>query len=175
PKTAVEAPMEVWFATWSQALSAFPAAPARSTSHVPSPGPSSRPTAVRSTAPETALASTWAGSACRVSAVTGRQISPSSTRSAVLNLLRGSLRLLVVPGGVPFHLPVDPDVVVACDDLPRTGRVRRARPEMVAPDRVGREVLIAFDDDAAVALGEYGPVPDRSRHVTLRRWTAPCR
>src|SRR2546426_10114297 len=35
-------------------------------------------------------------------------------------------------------------------------------------DRIGREILIAFDDDAGLAFGEHGPVPDCFCHGILR-------
>src|SRR5262249_59199449 len=55
-------------------------------------------------------------------------------------------------------------VIVAGDALPRARRGRRARPQVLATDRLRRKVLVAFDDDALVALGKDGAVPRRSRH-----------
>ena len=76
PKIAVEAPTETDDGPCASAVSAFPPAPASSTNHVPTPGPSHQATAVTNTRHAMALLSTWARSAWSVRAVTVRHTSP---------------------------------------------------------------------------------------------------
>src|SRR2546425_1703669 len=84
------------------------------------------------------------------------------------DVLGGVLGRGVIPGGVLVDLAVYFHVIVTGLALPRAGRVRCARFEVLTFDRIGREVVIAFDDLALVAFGEHGPVPDCFCHGILR-------
>ncbi len=72
--------------------------------------------------------------------------------------LRGGLR--VIPRGFAVHLAVDHDVVITRDAFPEAGRVFRARAQVLAFHRLGREIIMALDDPARVAFGQYRAVPD---------------
>ncbi len=76
PNMAVEAPTASNDGPCASAVNAFPPAPASSTSHVPTPGPSHQVTAVMKTRHAMALLSTWTRSAWSVRAVTVRHTSP---------------------------------------------------------------------------------------------------
>jgi N-dimethylarginine dimethylaminohydrolase len=75
------------------------------------------------------------------------------------NLLRCLLRFRVVPGGPGVPLPVDLDVVVTRGTFPGTHRVLVARLEVFVVDRIGGEILIAFDFDGLLALSENCAFP----------------
>src|SRR5205823_13850408 len=55
------------------------------------------------------------------------------------------LRLRVIPGGVLVHLAADRDIVVAGRPLPAADRVRGAVAQVLAADRLGREIMVALD------------------------------
>src|SRR5580765_2853047 len=91
----------------------------------------------------------------------------------VRDLLGRVLRLRVVPARIFVRLPVDHDVVVARRALPGTDRVRLALAHVLPVYRVGRKILIAFDLDRALALGEHRSVPRCTSHIGLL-WSAPA-
>src|SRR5450631_2274688 len=75
------------------------------------------------------------------------------------DLFRGFLGGRVVPRRIAVDRLCDDDVVVARGALPAADGVRRAVAEMLPPDRLGRKIVVAFDDDRRVALRE-----DRAVH-----------
>src|SRR5215831_2653148 len=87
-----------------------------------------------------------------------------------LDVRRSGLDVRVVPGRVLVDLAVHDDIEVACRPLPAAYGVRLAWTQMLTLHGFGREVLIAFDRLAGVALGDHRAVPDRSCHVRLP-WT----
>ena len=88
------------------------------------------------------------------------------------DLLRGFAGVRVEPGGVVVHRAFDDQVVVAGDPLPMADRVGFAGFEELGSDILEREVLVAFDDDGAVALRHHGVVPDRPIARGDRGWGA---
>src|SRR2546428_12158479 len=68
------------------------------------------------------------------------------------DVLGGILGRGVIPGGVLVDHPVHFHVIVAGLALPRVGREHGAWFEVLMFDRIGREILIAFDDDASLAF-----------------------
>ena len=62
-------------------------------------------------------------------------------------------RLGVVPGGILIGPIADPDVVITCDALPRTGGMVIAWRKIFTLDRIRRKIVIAFDDFALIAFG----------------------
>src|SRR5262249_8821169 len=85
-------------------------------------------------------------------------------RDVVRDLLGGVLGLRIEPRGVFVDLPVDHDVVVARRALPRAERVGTALAQMLAAYGCGREILIALDDDALIALRDDRSVPAGACH-----------
>src|SRR5690606_8114647 len=83
-----------------------------------------------------------------------RHLDPVPEGDAALYRCGRLLRFGVVPGGVLVDLSIDDDIVVAGVALPGAMAVRTAGPEVLLPDRIWREVVIAFDDDRIVALGQ---------------------
>lgn len=68
-------------------------------------------------------------------------------------------RLGIIPGCVSVPLVLDFDVVVAGLAFPPAGGVGGAVAEIFAAEAAGGEVMVAFDDDGIVALGEGDIVP----------------
>jgi hypothetical protein len=70
----------------------------------------------------------------------------------------------IIPGGIFIDLPVHLDMVVAGHSFPRASGVFVAFFEVSAVYRVGREVLVAFDDFTTIAFGQHGAAPDCFGH-----------
>lgn len=75
------------------------------------------------------------------------------------NLTGGRLGLGIVPGGAIVPFSVDLDVVVTRCTFPGADRVLVARLEVFVVDRIGGEILIAFDFDGLIALSENCAFP----------------
>ena len=66
----------------------------------------------------------------------------------------------VVPRGVGIVVPVGGHGVVGGQPLPPAGRGGDARPDVPGLDGLGGEVVVAFDDDGVIALGDDRALPD---------------
>src|SRR5215218_8114484 len=76
--------------------------------------------------------------------------------------LRGRvLRLRVEPRRVLVHVAADDHVVIARSPLPAADGVRLALAEVLAPNRVGGEVVVALHHDRVVALRNHLALPGR--------------
>ncbi len=73
-------------------------------------------------------------------------------------------RVWVVPRGVAVDLAVDLHVVVAGRSFPGATGVRGTVAQVLPANVVGRKVVVAFDADRVVALGDNGAVPCGSDH-----------
>jgi hypothetical protein len=80
------------------------------------------------------------------------------------NIFGGFFGFGVVPGGIAVGLAIDDNVVIAGDAFPAAGGVGAAGLEIVHVDAVGWEVLVAFDDFAAITLSNYDAVPSCFGH-----------
>src|SRR5205085_8363878 len=80
---------------------------------------------------------------------------------AVFDLFGRVLRLRVVPSGVAVDLTIHDNVVITRRPLPRADRVRLALAEVLAPDRINREIMIALDDNRVVTLRQHCAFPSR--------------
>src|SRR3990170_3895102 len=79
------------------------------------------------------------------------------------------IRVIPRRGGV--HLAGGDHVVVGGRPLPRAHRVTVAVGEELALDALGREVMVALDDDRVIALGDHRSIPHGSWHATLNATT----
>ncbi len=73
----------------------------------------------------------------------------------------------VVPGGVAVDLAIRANVVIAGPALPRAGAGGGAGGEVLAVQRLQREVVVALHLDGVAAFGEHGPVPHGPEHDLL--------
>src|SRR5258706_2504471 len=80
-------------------------------------------------------------------------------RDVSLDLLRRRLRLGIEPRSPGVSLAFDFNVVITRRALPRTHRMRIARLKIFLPDRVRREILIAFYLYSHPAFGQYRAFP----------------
>ena len=78
---------------------------------------------------------------------------------AALDLLGGLARLRVVPDRVLVQLAVDQQAVVVRLAFPRAAGAVVAEGDVLALQARLGEVVVAFDDDGVVALGDRGAVP----------------
>jgi hypothetical protein len=76
------------------------------------------------------------------------------------DLLSGIFGRRIIPGRVVVGGAIDLNVVVARQPLPVAGGVHITGAEILALDRVGWEVVIAFDHDGLITLGEDCAVPN---------------
>src|SRR5581483_11157634 len=72
----------------------------------------------------------------------------------------------IVPGCVGIVLAVYTHGVIAGFALPASSSVGLRLDQVLALDRVRREVLVAFHLDGAIGLGEHGAVPNCFRHAS---------
>ena len=93
---------------------------------------------------------------------------PAPEGDVVLDVGSSSARRRVVEGSTLVALAVDLDVVVAGNTLPCACGVPRRVDEILTVDGLAREVVVPFDDDRFVTLGEYDAVPlQASAHAGL--------
>src|SRR5215510_92004 len=81
-------------------------------------------------------------------------------RDVIFDVLRGISSVRVIPRRVIVHFSVDDDVVITRRALPAADSVGVARLKVFFVDRVGRKIMISFDDDGLVTFGDYGAVPN---------------
>src|SRR5262245_65003855 len=80
-------------------------------------------------------------------------------RDVIFDVLRGVFSVRVIPRRVCVNFSVDDDVVITRRAFPSADGVGVARLKIFLVDRVGRKIMIAFDDDGLVTFGDYGAVP----------------
>lgn len=73
---------------------------------------------------------------------------------------------MICPGGVRIALAAGFDVVVARQSLPWTQRLHPGTLDSGRIDAVEREVVVAFDNDRVVALGDRDGVEHRAHLLT---------
>ena len=78
----------------------------------------------------------------------------------IFDVLRGVFSVRVIPRRVFVHFSVDDDVVITRRAFPSADGVGVARLKIFLVDRVGRKIMIAFDDDGLVTFGDYGAAPN---------------
>src|ERR1700693_3105879 len=88
--------------------------------------------------------------------------------NTVLDFGGRGLWLRIVPRGVFVFHAIDFEMVVVRGTLPRTFAGVRARLEEFLFHGVSREILVPFDDDAAVAVRNHSSPPRSFRHLRLQ-------
>src|SRR5260370_949616 len=83
------------------------------------------------------------------------------------DVLRGRQRCWVVPGCIFIFLAVHQEIVVTGRALPAAYRLRVALLEILAMNRVGWKVVVAFDDFSLGGFGKNGTIPDGLGHDGL--------
>src|SRR4051812_34832427 len=91
-----------------------------------------------------------------------------------LDLGCGGLGIGVEPDGIGVALAVDKETLVARHALPRTIGVGVAGFEQRRIDAVGREIMVALDDDGIVGFSDDGSVPACGRHVSAPYFPSPA-
>src|SRR6185295_10740241 len=81
----------------------------------------------------------------------------------------GGLGVRIIPSGVAIFGAVHLEMVIMGNALPRADRRRVAVAKQRGIDRVAREIMIAFDDQRVVAVGDRGAVPSRFHHALSYR------
>src|SRR6267154_269155 len=84
--------------------------------------------------------------------------------NAVLDFSSGGFRFWVIPRGVFVLHAADADMVVMSSSLPRTDGSVLARPEEFRLNGIGREVLVALNNDRGVAFSDDFAAPRCFRH-----------
>ncbi len=73
----------------------------------------------------------------------------------------------VIPCCVFIKFSVDDYRIVICKALPWAPASRRARPKILRVDRLGREVVVTFDDNGLIRFRDYCSVPCCNCHLSF--------
>src|SRR5580698_3128231 len=88
-------------------------------------------------------------------------------RDVPRNLLRRRFRLRIKPRRSRVPLPIHFKIVVTRRPLPRTHRVQITRLEIFLVNRLRRKILIPFDLNRPIALGQNRAVPHSFCHIKI--------
>src|SRR5712692_8117445 len=72
----------------------------------------------------------------------------------------------IIPGGVVIARPIDLDMIVAGEPLPKTERVGTRRLQVLTAHRVGGKVVVSLNYMIVIAFSQDHAVPTRSCHCT---------
>src|SRR2546425_9845210 len=80
--------------------------------------------------------------------------------NATLDFFGCGFRLGIIPGCILIDVSLNNDIVITCLALPGTNAMRAAFLKVLTIDGFRRKVMIAFNDNRLIALGEHGVIPN---------------